>query len=53
MRQTFGAVELYWLLMVWAFAHEAISAASETMANPKVMRMSVRRMQAGEGSEGT
>src|SRR5579871_1423695 len=30
LRQSFGAVELYWLLTVWAFAHEAASVASRT-----------------------
>src|SRR5690348_16312734 len=31
MRQFFGAVELYWLLMDWAFAHEATITAGKTM----------------------
>jgi hypothetical protein len=43
-------VELYRLLMVWAFAHEAADAARAMMADASVTRISVRRMQAGEGS---
>src|SRR5690242_16497050 len=50
MRQSFGAVELYWLPMVWAFAHEAARAERESMADASVTRMLVRRPQAGEGS---
>src|SRR5262249_54459343 len=50
LRQSFGAVELYWLPMVWAFAHEAANVASKTTANASVTRICVRRMQAGEGS---
>jgi hypothetical protein len=50
MRQSFGAVELYRLLMVWAFAHEAAKATRAMMPDASVTRMPVRRMQAGEGS---
>jgi hypothetical protein len=51
MRQCFGAVELYWLLMLWAFAHDAATkAATNAVADATMTRMHVRRMQAGEGS---
>jgi hypothetical protein len=53
MRQSFGAVELYWLLMVWAFAHEAANAATKTIVGANMTRMHLRRLQPGEGSEGT